>query len=405
MSDTVGALTKSTAGSEGHLMTDSSLDDETVHGSVAPGFEPVATEFRRLLATERDARGQFCAYLRGERVVDLWGGDDVAGDDLQGVYSSTKGVAATCIALLVQRGALDLDAPVSRYWPEFAAAGKDGVTVRVALSHQAGLVGVEPQLTLAESLDQDALAPRLAAQLPHWVPGKAHGYHGLTIGTIMNELVRRIEGVSIADFFRKEIGDPRGIDFYIATPEDVDHRVRMLAPADPTPEQKAQQGGPPPAGPDSLTGLAFNAAVPAASDELLPNIRAVRAAGQAAVSGVGSARGLARLYAMCIGEVDGFPQLLSDDTIARVAQIQTVGEDLVLRTPTRFAIVFQKADGRLSIGSHQAFGHDGAGGSIGVADPWHDLAYAWIPRRMSFPGGADSRGLALAKIVRDCSAD
>jgi CubicO group peptidase (beta-lactamase class C family) len=384
-------------------MTDSPLSSKTVQGSVAPGFEPVVAEFRRLQATERDARGQFCAYLRGERVVDLWSGDDVAGDDLQGVYSSTKGVAAVCIALLVQRGALDLDAPVSRYWPEFAAAGKGDVTVRVALSHQAGLVGVEPQLTLAESLDQDVLAPRLAAQLPHWMPGKAHGYHGLTIGTIMNELVRRTEGISIAEFFRKEIGDPRGIDFYIATPEDVDHRVRMLAPADPTPEQRAQQGGPP-AGPDSLTGLAFNGAVPAPSDELLPNIRAVRAAGQAAVSGVGSARGLARLYAMCIGEVDGFPPLLSDDTIARVTQIQTVGEDLVLRTPTRFAIVFQKADDRLAYGSHQAFGHDGAGGSIGIADPWHGLAYAWIPRRMSFPGGADSRGVALAKTVRGCTA-
>jgi CubicO group peptidase (beta-lactamase class C family) len=373
----------------------------TVQGSTAPGFEPVAAEFGRLLAQERDARGQFCAYLRGQRVVDLWGGDEVAPDDLQGVYSSTKGVAGICIALLLQRGALDLDAPVSRYWPEFAGGGKGDVTVRVALSHQAGIPGVEPQLTLEEVMDHDTVAARLAAQVPHWRPGKAHGYHGLTIGTIMDELVRRVAGVPIAEFFRKEVGDPRGIDFYIATPADVDSRVRMLLPASPTPEQVAAAGAP--ASPDSLTGMAFNVARPAGT-EPLPNIRAFRASGQAAAAGVGSARGLARLYAMCIGEVDGLARLLTEATVAQVSQIQATGEDLVLRMASRFAVVFQKSDDRVPYGSHQAFGHDGAGGSIAVADPWHGLSYAWIPRRMSFPGGGDPRGFELARILRECAA-
>jgi CubicO group peptidase (beta-lactamase class C family) len=372
-----------------------------VEGSTAPGFEPVAEEFGRLLAQERDARGQFCAYLRGQRVVDLWGGDEVEPDDLQGVFSSTKGVSATCIALLVQRGALDLDAPVSRYWPGFAGGGKGDVAVRVALSHQAGIPGVEPQLTLEEVIDHDTVAARLAAQVPHWRPGKAHGYHGLTIGTIMDELVRRITGIPIAEFFRKEIGDPRGIDFYLRTPEDVDPRVRMLLPVDPTPEQRLLSGQP--LAPDSLGGMTFNLAA-SARTEPLPNIRAVRASGQAAAAGVGSARGLARLYAMCFGEVDGFARLLTDATIAQVTQIQTVGEDLVLRVTTRYGVVFQKGDDRLTYGSHQAFGHDGAGGSIGIADPWHGISYAWIPRRMSFPGGADGRGLGLARIVRECAA-
>jgi CubicO group peptidase (beta-lactamase class C family) len=382
---------------------DRPMTDGRVEGSTAPGFEPVAGEFGRLLAQERDARGQFCAYLRGQRVVDLWGGGDVAPDDLQGVFSSTKGVSAICMALLLQRGALDLDAPVSRYWPEFAGGGKGDVTVRVALSHQAGIPGVEPQLTLEEIIDHDAMAARLAAQVPHWRPGKAHGYHGLTIGTIMDELVRRIAGIPIAEFFRKEIGDPRGIDFYLRTPEDVDHRVRMLLPADPTPEQQKQLGGQA-MPPDSLSGMTFNVAVTAPAHQPMPNIRAVRASGQAAVAGVGSARGLARLYAMCVSEVDGFPPLLTDATIAQVTQIQTTGEDLVLRVTTRYGIVFQKADDRVTYGSHQAFGHDGAGGSIGIADPWHGISYAWIPRRMSFPGGADSRGLGLGKLLRECSA-
>jgi CubicO group peptidase (beta-lactamase class C family) len=381
---------------------DGTVTDSKVEGSTAPGFEPVAEEFGRLLAQERDARGQFCAYLRGQLVVDLWGGDDIAPDDLQGVFSSSKGVSAICIALLVQRGALDLDAPVTRYWPEFAGGGKGDVTVRVALSHQAGIPGVEPQLTLEEVIDHRTVAARLAAQVPHWRPGKAHGYHGLTIGTIMDELVRRVEGIPIAEFFRKEIGDPRGIDFYLRTPEDVDHRVRMLLRADPTPEQQAQAG--PPMAPDSLGGMTFSLAAASGHAELMPNIRAFRASGQAAAAGVGSARGLARLYAMCIGGVDGFPRLLTDATIARVTQIQTFGEDIVLRVNDRFGIVFQKADDRLSYGSHQAFGHDGAGGSIGIADPWHGISYAWIPRRMSFPGGADGRGLSLARIVRECAA-
>jgi CubicO group peptidase (beta-lactamase class C family) len=382
-------------------VSESPVSGSKVEGSTAPGFEPVAEEFGRLLAQEPDARGQFCGYLRGERVVDLWGGDDVAGDDLQGVFSSTKGVSGVCIALLVQQGILDLDTRVSRYWPEFAGGGKGDVTVRVALSHQAGIPGVEPQLALEEVIDHDVVAARLAAQVPHWRPGTAHGYHGLTIGTIMDELVRRVVGVTIAEFFRKEVGDPRGIDFYIRTPEDVDPRVRMLAPSSPTPEQQEQAGAPAP--PDSLTGMAFNAAVFAWA-EPMPNIRAVRASGQAAAAGVGSARGLARLYAMCISEVDGFPRLLSDATIARVTQIQASGEDLVLRVATRFGIVFQRPDDRVAYGSHQAFGHDGAGGSIGIADPWHGISYAWIPRRMSFPGGADSRGLGLATVLRECAA-
>ena len=150
----------------GSTVSGSTVSGSTVSGSTGPGFEPVAEEFGRLLAREPDARGQFCAYVRGRRVVDLWGGDDVAADDLQGVFSSTKGVSAVCIALLVQRGALDLDAPVSRYWPEFAGGGKADVTVRVALSHQAGLPGLEPQLTLAEVIDHDAAPTRAASPWP-----------------------------------------------------------------------------------------------------------------------------------------------------------------------------------------------------------------------------------------------
>ena len=391
----------SAASLTGAAVNGAPVNGTSVNGTVAPGFEPAAAEFGRLLAAEEDARGQFCAYAGGRQVADLWAGEDVGPDDLQGVFSSTKGVSAICVALLVQRGALSLDAPVARYWPEFAAGGKADVTVRVALSHQAGLVGVEPQLTLEEMTDHPAVAARLAAAVPQWRPGKAHGYHALTIGTLMDELTRRTAGVPAAEFFRAEIGEPRGIDVYIRTPAAAEDRVKPVLPMRPTPRQQEEldtRGG---REPDSLAGLAFNAAA-RPSDALLPNLPAVRRSGQAAAAAVCSARGLARLYAMGISEVDGLPPILSPATVAEVTQIQAVGDDLILRCPTRYGVVFQKADDRLPFGSHQAFGHDGAGGSVGVADPWHGVAYAWIPRRMSFPGGGDLRGLGIARVLRGC---
>jgi CubicO group peptidase (beta-lactamase class C family) len=148
--------------------------------------------------------------------------------------------------------------------------------------------------------------------------------------------------------------------------------------------------------------MAFAAAAQDPFDPPIGNLRAIRAAGLPAVGGAGSARGLARLLACCISRVDDEPPLLEPDTVAAMTQIQTAGEDLVLGMPTRFAVVFQKADGRLRYGSHQAFGHDGAAGAIAIADPWHDLAYGHVPRRMSLPGGADERGLRLAATVRAC---
>lgn len=383
-------------------MSENTAADKAVNGNVIPGFERVAQEFGEMLDSDEDARGQFCAYWRGRQVVDLWGGEDVAARDIQGLFSSTKGVAGVCIALLVQRGALDLDATVSSYWPEFAAGGKGEISVRLALSHQAGVPGVEPQLSNAEIFDHETAAARLASQVPHWRPGAAHGYHGYTLGTLIDELVRRIEGISVADFFRKEIGEPRDIDVYIRTSDEVESRVRMVAPmirpegADSRLDDLFESA-------DNITGMTMNAAVnPRLAP--LPNDPAVRASGQAAVAGLGSARGLARLYAMCINEVDGHPRLLTDATLSQVTQIQTIGEDIVQRHPNRFAIVFQKASDhpQYQTGSHQAFGHSGAGGAIGVADPWHGIAYGWVPRRMAFPGGADVRGLALAKTVREC---
>jgi CubicO group peptidase (beta-lactamase class C family) len=343
-----------------------------VAGNVAEGFEPVAAELARLTSEFPLYSAQFCAYLNGRAIVDIWAGPDATSDRIQGVFSATKGMSGICIALLVERGQLDLDAPMIRYWPEFAQAGKADITVRTALSHQAGLIGVEPQVSLDVLLDHPEMARRVAAQTPFWRPGSGVGYHALTIGTLMDELVRRIDGRPVAEFFAAEITGPRGIDAFIAVPEAEESRLDDVMPAYP-------DGVEPPVNPvmipgeeQSLTGVAFNAAVQDPFNPPISNIRATRAAGQAAVGGAANARGLARLYAGLTQSVDGHAPLLSEATVHAVSQLQVAGTDLVLGLPTRFAIVFQKSDQRLAYGSYRAFGHDGAGGGLTT---WRSVMY------------------------------
>jgi CubicO group peptidase (beta-lactamase class C family) len=367
---------------------------------VAAGYEPVAEQFAGLLAADPDYAAQFCGYVDGVAVVDLVGGPGVEADSLLGVWSATKGVAAVCLAVLVQRGQLDLDAPVVSYWADFGQAGKHDLTLRTVLSHQAGLVGVEPQLSFDEMLDHDVVAARLAAATPHWRPGAAHGYHALTMGTLVDQLVRRATGLPVASFFRNAVAGMRDIDFHIAVPRAEEKRVvEMLPPRFPEGQRPAAIE------PDGLAGMSLNLAGGAMREaRLLPNHPRARAAGLAAGGGLGTARGLARLYASCIDVVDGVRRLLTPESVATMTQLHVAGHDLVLDKHSRFAVVFQKAGPHLPAGSHLSFGHEGAGGAIGWADPWHGVAYGHIPRRMVTPAGADPHGLALARTLRECAA-
>jgi len=208
----------------------------TIDGVVLSGFEPVRDELSRMVDADPGYSAQFSAYVDGELAVDIWGGNQTDGDAIQGVFSATKGIAAICLALLVERGALDLDERVARYWPEFAQSGKADITVRLALSHQAGLIGVDEQLTLDRLVDHEDLARRLAAQAPFWHPGSAHGYHALTMGTIIDELVQRIDGRSVADFFEQEIATPRRVDFFIVSREAQENRVVDVLPSQEIPD-------------------------------------------------------------------------------------------------------------------------------------------------------------------------
>jgi CubicO group peptidase (beta-lactamase class C family) len=369
-------------------------------GTVAPGFEGVRAEFDAYLADDPNYSAQLAVYWKDSLVVDLVGGDGLEHDTLTGTFSATKGVAAIALATLVSSGQLDLDQTVVHYWPEFGANGKARVLVRELLSHQAGLINVDAGLETADILDSRRAAPKLAAQRPYWRPGSSFGYHGLTIGSFMEELARRITGRTLQELYESTVRAPRDIDFWLALPQSQEDRFEAVRPAQPTAEQlemiSASQMSP-----DGLGALMFNGVnslVPPNLGPYSPNRREVRAAGPAAVGGIGSARGLAQVYAAAIGLTGD--ALLDFDTLAAMGQQQVWGVDRVLNFPASFGVVFMKPHPGCDFGSYQAFGHDGAGGALGYADPLYGISFGYIPLQMQVPGGADARAIHLSQTVR-----
>jgi CubicO group peptidase (beta-lactamase class C family) len=384
---------------------DSGLDTAGRHrravGSVATKFEPVRMRLDSFLLADPEYSAQLCVFWRGEMVVNLSGGPLATEDAITGVFSVTKGVAALCLALLVQRNVLDLDAYVVEYWPEFGVLGKSDILVRELLSHQAGLVGIEGGLPLRD-LTTRIGASMLAGIRPHWRRGGLHGYHALTLGVFMEELVRRTTGQSLQQMYRDEIREAREIDFFIGLPETEEDRYVPLqsVPLSHADHAEAEERAP---SEHSLGGLAFGQLEADLGGMVLPNLKEVRRAGPAAVGGIGSAQGLAKVYAAAITGVSG-PRMLTDETVSAVAQTQTSGPDLVIGVETSFAIGFMKPNARLPFGSHRAFGHDGMGGALGFADPTYDLGFGYIPFRMGARPGADAYSLELSRLARDCVA-
>ncbi|MCU1519252.1 MAG: hypothetical protein JWQ75_3973 [Pseudarthrobacter sp.] len=369
-------------------------------GTTAPGFEDVRAEFDGYLADDPNYSAQLAVYWKGQLIVDLAGGDGLRHDTLTGTFSATKGVAAIALGTLIRSGALDLDQTVVHYWPEFGAHGKERILVRELLSHQAGLVNVDDGLENEDILDSRRAAPKLAAQRPHWRPGTAFGYHGLTIGTFMEELVRRITGQSLQGLYEDSIRAPRDIDFWLGLPQSQEERFEALRPAHPTAQQLAMVSESPLAA-DGLGALMFNGVnnlVPPNLGPYSPNLREVRAAGPAALGGIGSARGLAQVYAAAIGLTG--EALLDPDTLAAMGQQQVWGVDRVLNFPMAFGVVFMKPHAACDFASYRGFGHDGAGGALAFADPLYEVSFGYIPLQMQLPGGADPRALHLSQTVR-----
>ncbi|MEW1833233.1 serine hydrolase domain-containing protein [Streptomyces sp. NPDC088196] len=375
---------------------------QEIHGTVADGFETVREEFAAFVATERaDYEGQLCAYVHGRRVVDLWAGPPgTDGDSLYGVFSSTKGAAHLVVALLVQDGTLELDRKVTYYWPEFASEGKGALTLRELLAHRAGLVGTDTGFTLDELADDRAVAERLADQRPFWRPGTVFGYHALVIGALTGEIVRRATGRSLQEVHEERVRAPYGLDLFLGLPAAHEPRFRTVQPQLLTPEQEATRSAEP-SSPHSLAAIAFNehAAQPTVL-ESLPNERVIRAKGPASVGGVGSARGLAGLYAAAISEVDDRAALLKPDTAAEFGQLHSVGYDVVTGTHRAYGLGFQAtADAAYPFLGAGTIGHSGAAGSQAFADPRSGLAYGYTRRRFAFPGGAAPENEGLVQAV------
>ncbi|EOT05763.2 esterase [Streptomyces noursei CCRC 11814] len=345
-------------------------------------------------------------------MVDLWGGiaDPDTGrpwqqDTLQLVYSATKGATATAAHLLAQRGELDLDAPVAKYWPEFAGNGKAEIPVRWLLSHQAGLVALDQPVPLANALAWQPMADALAAQRPLWTPGTSHGYHGRTWGWLIGEVIRRVSGRTPGRFFADEIAAPLGLDFFIGLPAGERDRVsRMvyqqpkvdltIVPMESIPEQLREQVAAW-RDPNSFSNRAYAVTDPAAIDFDSPK---VQAAELPASNGVGTARGLARMYASLIGGVDGV-RLLTPETLASATKEQANGKDQVLVAPSRFSSGYMLPTEDNPMTGPDSFGHTGRGGSLGFADPEHGISFGYVMNNII--GGADDvRAARLVEAVR-----
>ena len=390
----------------------------TVDGFVAAGYEGVRDAFARNFAEHGEVGATFAAYVDGRQVVDLWGGTttpdgDTAsdsrlytGDTLQVVFSSTKGAAAACANLLAQRGELDIAAPVVEYWPEFGQAGKEHVRTEWLLTHQVGVPTVDVQLTAAQVYEREPLIEALAAQTPLWEPGTAHGYHAITYGHLVSEVVRRIDGRTVGEFFADEFAAPLGLDWWIGLPEDQESRVAPMIAMNP--------GGPSLAGllgPDELVvrALTVNGAFSDLATEA--NTREYRAAEIPAANGVGNARALARFYAALIGGVEGGPAsaLLSAETVDDARRCRTSGTDRVLsfagmESESTFGLGFMTPGSFSPMGGGRTFGHYGAGGSLGFADPETGIAIGYVMNKMNAGLNDDPRSNGLIAAIYEVAS-
>lgn len=389
-----------------------------IHGFVAPGFEEVRAEFERNFTDRGEIGAAVAAYWRGEKVVDLWGGRRTPNgnepwneDTMVVVNSTTKGMSAMTLALANARGWLDYDAPVARYWPEFAQNGKAAVTVRQLLGHEAGLVLLDEELTLGKLRDLDFVARVLARQKPAWPPGTRHGYHTMTIGLYMQELIRRVDPThrTLGRFFHEEIARPLGLEFYIGLPHEIpDERVARLKTLSPWRGLLALRYTPLAVTlkiitPGSLLRRSF---VGLSVD---PNDRGYLEVEVPAGNGVGTARAIARAYS-CFA--DGGAELgITPETFSRLtaAPVMAGSRDVVIGVPSYFALGFLRPGPDVAFGfSERAFGAPGAGGSFAFADPDAQLGYAYVMNMMDFYLTDDPREKplrdAIYRAVRRLSA-
>jgi CubicO group peptidase (beta-lactamase class C family) len=377
-----------------------------VEGSVEPGFEPVRDAFVANFGRHGEVGAAFSVHRYGRAIVDLWGGvtapgtsDPYTGDTLQMVMSTTKGVVAIAAHILAEEGHLDFDAPVAQYWPEFAAEHKGKMPVRWLFSHSAGLAAIDTPLGVEDVYAWDPVVKALAAQRPNWEPGTAHGYHALTYGWLAGEVVKRVSGMSVGKFVAERVARPLGLDFWIGLPNNLNRRVAPQIPAPAPPPGAADPFAARLADPTSLMYRAFTNPSGLFTAANTPEFRAAEVP---AANGIGTARSLSRLYAACIGEVDGV-RLLKPETVERAMIAEAEGEDLVVGYETRYGTGFQLSFPSRPMAGEGSFGHYGMGGSMAFAHPARGLSFGYTMNQMLSPSGPDPRSTALILAVLRCS--
>jgi CubicO group peptidase (beta-lactamase class C family) len=372
-----------------------------IEGTFNPGFERVREAFAENFASRGEVGAAVAVTIDGRPVIDLWGGyadkqctRPWTRDTIVNVYSATKGLAATCLNRLADQGRFDLDAPVARYWPEFAQAGKERVMVRWLLSHRAGLPAVRKTLPAGALLDWAVMTAALAEQEPWWEPGTRHGYHALTFGYLIGEVIRRVDGRSPGAYCREEIAGPLGIDFHIGLDARDDARcAEVIAAPPPAPGQPNPFAA---IDPESMSAKAVNNP-PGAMRLSAVNSRAWRGAEVPAANGHTNARALARFYGALArgGELDGV-RILSPAQIERCLIEQSSGIDAVANVPMRFGLGYRLTQPAALYGPNpRTFGHTGAGGSLGFADPDAKVGFAYTMNQMGSHILLDPRVVAL----------
>jgi CubicO group peptidase (beta-lactamase class C family) len=399
-------------------LTARKFDPSLIHGSVAPGFEEVEAAFRDNFSRGRELGAACAIYHRGEKVVDLWGGycdeqkqSTWEEDTMVPVFSTTKGIAALTMAVAHSQSLFDYDEPVANYWPEFAQEGKQEITIRQLLAHQAGLCAIDEPLDLDLLADLDAVAAVVARQKPAWEPGTRHGYHCWTLGLYQNELIRRVDPRrrSIGQFLQDELAGPLGAEFYIGLPPEVPgsrvatlkafSHLRLFCRIDQIP-----------------LGFTLRYMIPgslAARTVINPNIltkhanmnrRDVLSLELASATGVGHARAIARIYgAFATGGREINLRQQTFDALSAPALTPPSGlRDALFCTDTSYSLGFYKPWRGFRFGSPASFGVPGAGGSFGYADPDVQIGFAYTPNKMDVYFVDDPRHKALRRALYRC---
>jgi CubicO group peptidase (beta-lactamase class C family) len=366
-----------------------------IEGFAHDRFAKVREVFAGNFTSGADLGASVCVTVNGETVVDLWGGYADAAktrpwrrDTIINVYSTTKTMTALTALVLADRGLIDFSAPVAKYWPEFAANGKAGVTVAHLMSHSAGLSGWRETISVSDLYDWQKMTSLLAAQAPFWEPGTAPGYHAITQGYLVGEVIRRVTGKSIGTVFREEIAGPLGADFWIGLPASEDDRVAELIPPPPGEAVGAAVG---------QTEIQRNMATNPGIDVAETKTRAWRGAEIPAAGGTGNARSVAEIHAILAnGGVAKGKRFLSEAGCRKALELQIEGTDLVMGIPARFGLGFGLAGGLIPLPNPNTMFWGGYGGSIAIIDMDARMSLSYVMNVMRGTTTGDLRGFGLA---------